>query len=298
MAVEDDEVREAAVVLDIKILLGPTHFSYSDDISSATTNLKKFSSDSDIGNSSSKGVKRCSSLNITPPSKKLKGVSSSSNNGSYRGHGSSKKVASNTENDITETTLNERCSSNQLNDSSVPASEGGAVVDTGTVSNPPPDALSSSRSLESRGLRTASSESFVNYETNCQVCQKDQNNLAALEKHLVNCHFYTELKHQFRSLMKQDTCLVCKSEFKREENLVMHIGTKHGKVNDILKSRGLAVLPCAVSNSIAPNYKLQRNLIAIKKEKAQTEELKCDEIKDEVGSKNIDLQSILSKYLK
>ena len=104
MAVEDDEVKEAAVVLDIKILLGPTHVSYSDDISSATTNLKKFSSDSDIGNSSSKGVKRCSSLNITPPSKKLKGVSSSSNNGSSSGHGSAKKVASNTENNITDYT--------------------------------------------------------------------------------------------------------------------------------------------------------------------------------------------------
>ena len=62
---------------------------------------------------------------------------------------------------------------------------------------------------------------------------------------------------------------ICDRVYKQKQSLLFHIGGKHGKINDILKQKGLAVLPCPVN---ATSYSaMQKKLIQKKKEKIETE---------------------------
>ena len=73
-----------------------------------------------------------------------------------------------------------------------------------------------------------------------------------------------ELQDQFSDLMDGLRCNLCNSEFKQKHSLLLHIGCKHGKVNNILKMKNFAPLPCPVFN--ATNSAMQKQLIQIKKE--------------------------------
>ena len=61
----------------------------------------------------------------------------------------------------------------------------------------------------------------------------------------------------------------CSTVFKQRQSLLLHLGCKHGKVNDVLKQKGYAVLPAPILATT--NYALQKQLLQIKKEKMDTE---------------------------
>ena len=78
-----------------------------------------------------------------------------------------------------------------------------------------------------------------------------------------------ELSEQFASLMDDLKCSLCNTVFKQKHKLLLHIGCKHGKINDVLKQKGFAVLPAPLLNT--PNHAMQKQLIQIKKERMDQE---------------------------
>ena len=100
-----------------------------------------------------------------------------------------------------------------------------------------------------------------------------------------------ELQEQYTTLMDGLRCTLCNNVFKQKHSLLLHIGCKHGKVNDILKQKGFAALPCPVNAT--NNAAMQKQLIQIKKEKMES-------VKDEQGvaeqKGNSTLDAILKKY--
>ena len=71
-------------------------------------------------------------------------------------------------------------------------------------------------------------------------------------------------------------CTICNNVFKQKHSLLLHIGCKHGKVNEVLKQKGFAALPCPVNAT--SSAAMQKQLIQIKKERM--------EVKDEVPSRS------------
>merc|ERR1712098_826510 len=47
----------------------------------------------------------------------------------------------------------------------------------------------------------------------------------------------------------------------------LHIGCKHGKINEILRQKGFRMLPCNLVNNPKQQDSMQKQLIKIKKEK-------------------------------
>ena len=98
-----------------------------------------------------------------------------------------------------------------------------------------------------------------------------------------------ELQEQYVALMDGLRCTLCNNVFKQKHSLLLHIGCKHGKVNDILKQKGFAALPCPVNAT--SNAAMQKQLIQIKKEKMET--VKDEEV-EQKGNSTLD--AILKKY--
>ena len=73
-----------------------------------------------------------------------------------------------------------------------------------------------------------------NYELECQVCDQKLKTISLLEQHCCR-HFMKELQDHYSSLMDGLKCNVCYSNFKQKHSLLLHIGCKHGKINDILR---------------------------------------------------------------
>ena len=86
------------------------------------------------------------------------------------------------------------------------------------------------------------------------------NTLNQLEQHCCR-HFMKELAEQFSSLMDDLRCSLCNTVFKQKHKLLLHIGCKHGKINDILKKKGFAVLPAPVLSTT--NHAMQKQLVKV-----------------------------------
>ena len=86
------------------------------------------------------------------------------------------------------------------------------------------------------------------------------NTLNQLEQHCCR-HFMKELAEQFSSLMDDLRCALCNTVFKQKHKLLLHIGCKHGKINDILKKKGFAVLPAPVLSTT--NHAMQKQLVKV-----------------------------------
>ena len=130
--------------------------------------------------------------------------------------------------------------------------------------------------------------STCNYDLECEVCSQKQRSIQLLEQHCCR-HFMKELQEQYVALMDGLRCTLCNNVFKQKHSLLLHIGCKHGKVNDILKQKGFAALPCPVNAT--SNAAMQKQLIQIKKEKMET--VKDEEV-EQKGNSTLD--AILKKY--
>jgi hypothetical protein len=111
-----------------------------------------------------------------------------------------------------------------------------------------------------------SAETRLNCDLKCEVCNQEQKSINLLEQHCCR-HFMKELRDQYTSLMDGGKCSICGNIFKQQMNLLMHIGCKHGKINEILQQKGFAALPCPVINNTSAA--MQRQLMKIKQEKAE-----------------------------
>ena len=100
------------------------------------------------------------------------------------------------------------------------------------------------------------------------MCDKQLGSLHQLEQHCCR-HFMKELAEQFSGIMENMKCGLCNSTFKQKHSLLLHIGCKHGKINDILRQKGYVVLPAPIvnSNNGSLQKQMQSRLIEIKKER-------------------------------
>ena len=134
-----------------------------------------------------------------------------------------------------------------------------------TPSTAPPPKRVSTSAPPTPALEKKSLDEECNFDLHCQVCNQKQNSLHSLEQHLSR-HFMKEIQDKFSNLMDDLKCCLCHSVFKQKHSLVMHIGCKHGKINEILKEKNLKVLPAPVLNNTS--NVMQKQLILVKKERA------------------------------
>ena len=172
-----------------------------------------------------------------------------------------------------------------ISTSSTPALATNLIPSAVSASTAPASpAPTSAPSLENSQQDSAS----CNYDLECEVCSQKQRSIQLLEQHCCR-HFMKELQEQYASLMDGLRCTLCNNVFKQKHSLLLHIGCKHGKVNDILKQKGFAALPCPVNAT--NNAAMQKQLIQIKKEKMETVK---DEGVEQKGNSTLD--AILKKY--
>jgi len=110
-----------------------------------------------------------------------------------------------------------------------------------------------------------------NYELECQVCDQKLKTISLLEQHCCR-HFMKDLQDQYSSLMDGLKCNICYNSFKQKHSLLLHIGCKHGKINDILRQKNYAALPCPVTNTTSAA--MQKQLVQIKKERLESVDMK------------------------
>ena len=112
-------------------------------------------------------------------------------------------------------------------------------------------------------------DSECNFNLECQVCKQKLGSLHLLEQHLCR-HFMKELQEHCANLIDDLKCTLCHSTFKQKHSLVLHMGCKHGKINEILKMKNFQVLPAPVMSN--PTSAMQKQLIKVKKERMDTTE--------------------------
>ena len=108
-----------------------------------------------------------------------------------------------------------------------------------------------------------------------------------------------EIQDKFAHLMDDLKCALCHSIFKQKHSLVMHIGCKHGKINEILKEKNFQVLPAPILSN--PSSSMQKKLQMVKKERfdsdsnaPQQEETLMETTSG--TSENTEIDKILKKY--
>ena len=74
-------------------------------------------------------------------------------------------------------------------------------------------------------------------------------------------HFHKRVEEKHTDLMHGLKCLLCGFMFKSKYLLTNHIACKHGKINDILKKKGFAVLPAPVLSTT--NHAMQKQLVKV-----------------------------------
>jgi len=75
----------------------------------------------------------------------------------------------------------------------------------------------------------------------CPQCPKQYASMSKLKQHLC-WHFRSELKNIAEEIMIGNTCGMCNETLKNRSALLMHIGTIHGKLNEVLEMKGLPKL--------------------------------------------------------
>jgi len=108
--------------------------------------------------------------------------------------------------------------------------------------------------------------SEVNYSLSCEVCDTKTTTLSQLHQHCTN-HFLRNIQARFSGLMGPTgkDCLVCGYVSRTKPQLTLHLGCKHGKVNEVLMEQGFKRLPCPVAPNTQRDAQLQKKLLEIVK---------------------------------
>jgi len=137
--------------------------------------------------------------------------------------------------------------------------------------------------------------SECNYDLECQVCDQKLKTISLLEQHCCR-HFMKELQDHYSSLMDGLKCNVCYSHFKQKHSLLLHIGCKHGKINDILRKKGYAALPCPVTTNTSAA--MQKQLVQVKKERLELADENPDDNQMKIRKKIEEGESLAESSLK
>ena len=74
-----------------------------------------------------------------------------------------------------------------------------------------------------------------------EKCSSRFSSSTQLLKHYSSVHFFTELKAKFPSYFKKCKCTVCGLTVLSEKDKVVHIGHKHNKVKELIRSASVKV---------------------------------------------------------
>ena len=129
--------------------------------------------------------------------------------------------------------------------------------------------VDSSTSFAQTPSEKKSLDKECNFTQECQVCKQKMTSLHLLEQHLCR-HFMKEIADTYKDLQDDLKCTLCASVFKQKHSLVLHIGCKHGKINEILKSKNFPVLPAPILSH--PTSAMQKQLQKVKKERFEQSE--------------------------
>jgi len=93
---------------------------------------------------------------------------------------------------------------------------------------------------ESQSLANSSNISKDGESTGmiCQICSVQHTKLSILHIHYITAHFMQEARSEFRSFATEKFCNLCGKECKTSQQLFVHIGVKHKKVNMLLARHG------------------------------------------------------------
>ena len=129
-------------------------------------------------------------------------------------------------------------------------------------------------------------DSECNFQLDCQVCKQRLGSFHMLEQHICR-HFMKELTEQFSGIMEDMKCGLCNLAFKQKHSLLLHIGCKHGKINEILKQKGYVVLPAPIvnSNNGTLQKQMQNRLLEIKKERMDEDNLKAESSEEQSSTR-------------
>ena len=109
-----------------------------------------------------------------------------------------------------------------------------------------------------------------NYSLVCELCGVATKSDSQLEDHM-SSHFMPELQAMARRFISPDlSCRKCGDVFKTNRGLILHLGKKHGVINEVLKKKNLIVLPSSVNARYSA--KKQKQLEKIKLEKVEHQE--------------------------
>ena len=95
----------------------------------------------------------------------------------------------------------------------------------------------------------------------CQLCDKEVEGLSSLWNHYTNSHFHKDIKQSYGHLMdfEEMKCKLCDKQMKQKHGLLMHVGTVHQKVNEVLVVRGLN--PLEVKHSKLERTSLDSSIV-------------------------------------
>ena len=95
----------------------------------------------------------------------------------------------------------------------------------------------------------------------CQMCDKEVEGLSSLWNHYTNSHFHKVIKQSYGHLMdfEEMRCKLCDKQMKQKQGLLMHVGTVHQKVNEVLVTYGLN--PLEVKNSKVERTSLDGSIV-------------------------------------
>jgi len=130
----------------------------------------------------------------------------------------------------------------------------------------------------------------INYELECHIkkCGRFLT-LVKLQEHCAR-HFLREIKSKYRN--DDLTCEKCGSNFKTTDAYYLHIACKHGKLDEILREKGLAVLPCPVTSN--NGQAMQKKLQAVKEERHKKED-PIDSIRQQLLEEDDDFSETSNK---
>jgi len=119
----------------------------------------------------------------------------------------------------------------------------------------------------------------------CQLCREKKADHSLLWQHYFFDHLFTEMYLKFGSLVTRNMCALCGKKFSENVDSLKHLGKFHGKVNDLLISKGLH--PIFVSEDV----KTPKRAVTVSKSMSNlksgfiTKELNKIEDTPEVGDK-------------
>jgi len=130
--------------------------------------------------------------------------------------------------------------------------------------------ITPTRESQSRKRKMSGSGEKVNYELKCEVCEVPCKTPMLLEQHMVK-HFIKEVEVLVSKFIAGEAprfeCSMCGDVFKQRNGTIVHLGSKHGFINEVLKEKQLSVLPATV-NSSGYSAAKQKQLFKIKTERA------------------------------